>query len=62
MMASARIMPGTEVEVLVDPDDDRRVEIDWDGPILEPSLEDRAASDPLLQAFVDRRVDPPTET
>jgi hypothetical protein len=60
-MLFARMVAGTEVGVLVDPDDARHVEIDFDAPIVEESLEDRAKHDPTLQALLDRRVDPPAE-
>jgi hypothetical protein len=60
-MLFARMVPGTEVGVLVDPDDAGHVEIDWDAEIVEETLEDRAKHDPTLQALLDRRVDPPPE-
>jgi len=58
-MLSARMVVGTEVGVLIDPDDPKRVEIDWDADVVEESLEDRASHDPALKALLDRRVDPP---
>lgn len=58
-MLFARMVAGTEVGVLVDPDDAKHVEIDFDAPVVEESLEDRAKHDPTLQALLDRRVDPP---
>lgn len=59
MMLSTRVAIGTELEVLVDPSDARKVAIDWDAPIAEPSLEERAEHDPMLKELLDRRVDPP---
>ena len=58
MMLVARMVVGTEVGVLVDPDDAKRVEIDWDADVVEESLEDRAKHDPTLKALLDRRIDP----
>lgn len=58
MMLVARMVVGTEVGVLVDPDDAERVEIDWDADVVEESLEDRAKHDPTLKALLDRRIDP----
>lgn len=59
-MLFARMVTGTEVGVLVDPDDRDHVEIDFDAPVVEESLEERAQHDPTLQALLDRRVDPPS--
>ncbi len=58
MMLVARMVVGTEVGVLVDPDDAKRVEIDWEADVVEESLEDRAKHDPTLKALLDRRIDP----
>jgi hypothetical protein len=45
---------GTIVTVVVDPARSSDIEIDWDGEIVEPSLEQRVQNCPMLQAFLDR--------
>jgi hypothetical protein len=61
MMAFTKVVEGSIVPVLVDPGDRKRLEIDWDGEIVEPTLEERAQHDPMLQSLLDRRVDPDTD-
>jgi hypothetical protein len=59
MMQWARLGVGGSVGVLVDPKDAKRVEIDWEAEIAEPTIEQRAEQDPVLRELLDRRVDPP---
>jgi hypothetical protein len=59
MMVLTKVTAGTVLPVLVDPGDAEHLEIDWDGEIVEPSLEERARNDPMLQSLLDRRIDPP---
>lgn len=53
----ARLGIGGVVPVLIDPKKAGRVEIDWDGEIIEPTLEQRAEHDPVLKAMLDRKAD-----
>ena len=62
MMEFTKMVEGSEVGVLVDAHDKKRVEVDWDAAISEPSLEERAENDPMLKSVLDRRVDPPPAT
>ena len=57
-MEFTKMVEGSEVGVLVAHDDRKQVEIDWDAAIAEPTLEERAANDPMLKSLLDRRVDP----
>lgn len=58
-MEFTKMVAGSEVGVLVAADDKKRVEVDWNAPITEPSLEERAKRDPMLRSLLNRRVDPP---
>jgi hypothetical protein len=62
MMEFTKLGVGGSVPVLVDPADPEHLEIDWDGQIVEPTIEERAEHDPVLKAMLDRRVDPPGAT
>ena len=62
MMEFTKMVEGSEVGVLVDANDKKRVEVDWDAAISEPSLEERAENDPMLKSVLDRRIDPPPAT
>ena len=62
MMEFTKMVEGSEVGVLVDARDNKRVEVDWHAAIAEPSLEERAENDPMLKSLLDRRVDPPAAT
>jgi hypothetical protein len=62
MLEFTKLGVGGSVPVLVDPADPDHVEIDWSGPIVEPTIEERAEQDPVLKALLDRRVDPPGAT
>ncbi len=57
-MEFTKMVEGSEVGVLVDAGNKKRVEVDWDAAISEPSLEERAQNDPMLKSLLDRRVDP----
>jgi hypothetical protein len=59
VMEFTKMVEGSEVGVLVDATDKKRVAVDWDAAITEPSLEERAENDPMLKSLLDRRVDPP---
>lgn len=54
-----RLGVGGTVAVLIDPNDAGRLEIDWEGEIVEPTLGQRAEHDPVLGELLARRVDPP---
>jgi hypothetical protein len=56
-----RLGVGAVLPVRVDPDDLERFEVDWEGEIAEPTLEQRAAGDPLLESLLERRREPPDE-
>ena len=60
MMSFTKLAAETIVPVVVDPAKPNDIEIDWDGEVVEPTLEQRAQNDPMLQALLDRRIDPPT--
>jgi len=60
MMEFTKLGVGGTVPVMVDPDDQKHLEIDWEGEISEPTLEQRAEHDPVLKGLLDRRVDPPS--